>query len=448
MINNKINYPKAISTWLKKFDMNVDALLNRVKHPEEIRMILECSKEYPSWYEFVEICNGLNLTLYEFFDEECDAFEGNFKAYNYSFGIKESLQNLIDEHRKTAMGISCSMKMPQLAIESILDGSNPNPSMKNVSKILVACNTTLYDFFARAEYEEFITQPSEEVKQEEETSEVEEKDDTSMDEGASTAKNTYVRNNLFRHYTQEELHERSVNSRVANRSHIKHIKRSNNVTRCMIADYDVQVAIRYHYDLITDGYTQADVAKRVGWSDNIHTGKYYISILRDGLNMKFAAIAKFCDAFHVSLYEFLNPEVTEFSYYDGKNSEFDSSEIALKLIYNAGFDSVDDFKKATNPKCCVIALRQKSITRVQVNSLIAFCDALGIKLYEFFESQSNKEFDQTKTMAKMRREKVLKTEAEKQKSSENTPVAKLMSQYRKLSLEEKNLFLTMLLAEK
>ena len=42
MINNKINYPKAISTWLKRFNMNVESLMNQVKHSEEIMKILEC----------------------------------------------------------------------------------------------------------------------------------------------------------------------------------------------------------------------------------------------------------------------------------------------------------------------------------------------------------------------------------------------------------------------
>lgn len=232
MINNKINYPKAISTWLKRFNMTIDDLFKSVKHIEEIQKILECSKEYPSWYEFVEICNGLGITLYEFFDEDCDAFEGNFKAYNYSFNIKESLQKIIDEHHKTAMGISCSMKMPQLAIESILDGSNPDPSMKNVSKILVACNTQLYDFFAQSEFEEFNSQTSEEVKQYEEASETEVKDDTSMEETDSPEAAASMKScNLTLHYTRKEIGKKSANSRIANRSHIKCIKDSNSDRR-------------------------------------------------------------------------------------------------------------------------------------------------------------------------------------------------------------------------
>lgn len=449
MINNKINYPKAISTWLKRFNMNVESLMNQVKHSEEIMKILECSKEYPSYYEFVEICNGLGLTLYEFFDEDCEVFEGNFKAYNFSFSIKESLQRLIDEHHKTAMGISCSMKMPQLAIESILDGSNPDPSMKNVSKILVACNTQLYDFFAQSEFEEFNPQMSEEVKQEEKISEVEENGASSNKEVESTDDAASMKScNLTLHYTREEIGKKSANSRIANRDHIKCIKDGGSNDRRMIADYNVQKAIKYHYDIITDGYTQADVANRVGWSSNIYTNKSHIQEFRNGCNTTFKFIIKFCDAFHVSLYEFLNPKVTEFSYFEGKNSDFNSSKTSLELIYAAGFNSVREFMVATNPKCNVIALRQRNITNLQINSLIALCDALGIELYEFFASQSNKEVDQTKTMAKMRRKKVLKTEAEKQATSENTPVAKLMLQYRKLTLEEKNLFLTMLLAEK
>lgn len=445
MINNKINYPKAISNWLKRFNMNVDSLLSQVKHSEEIRMILECSKEYPSWYEFVEICNGLNLTLYEFFDEDCDVFEGNFKAYNFNFNIRESLQKLTDEHRKTVMGISCSMKMPQLAIESILDGSNPDPSMKNVSKILVACNTTLYDFFAQSEFEEFNPQTSEEVKQEEETSDTEVKDDTSVEEVDSPDDATSTKScNLTLHYTREELGKKSADCRVANRSHIKYVKNGNNINRRMIADYNVQKAIRYHYDIITDGYTQADVANRVGWSSNIGTSKSRIQEIRSGHNTTFKCIIKFCDAFHVSLYEFLNPNVTEFSYFEGKNSDFSSSEVALELIYAAGFNSVREFTEATNPKCSVIALRQRNIMDLQINSLIALCDALGIKLYEFFKSQS--EPVQPKPVAKEKKEKEDKGKAKKQTS--DTPVTNLMLQYKRLSLEEKNLFLTMLLAEK
>lgn len=439
MINNKINYPKAISTWLKRFNMTIDDLFKSVKHIEEIQKILECSKEYPSWYEFVEICNGLGLTLYEFFDEECDVFEGNFKAYNYSFSIREELQRIIDEHHKTAMGISCSMKMPQLAIESILDGSNPDPSMKNVSKILVACNTQLYDFFAQSEFEEFNSQTSEEVKQDEEASETEVKDDTSMEETDSPEAAASMKScNLTLHYTRKEIGKKSANSRIANRSHIKCIKDSNSDRR-LIADYNVQKAIRYHYDAITDGYMQVDVAKRVGWSSNIHTCKSRIQEIRSGHNTTFKCIIKFCDAFHVSLYEFLNPNVTEFSYFEGKNSDFSSSEVALELIYAAGFNSVREFTEATNPKCSVIALRQRNIMDLQINSLIALCDALGIKLHEFFKSQVTQKENNSKKEVKQK---------EIKKKTETTPVANLMLQYRRLTLEEKNLFLTMLLAEK
>ena len=427
MINNKINYPKAISTWLKKFDMNVDTLLNRVKHPEEIRMILECSKEYPSWYEFVEICNGLNLTLYEFFDENCDVFEGNFKGYNYNFSIRESLQNLIDEHRKTAMGISCSMKMPQLAIESILDGANPNPSMKNVSKILVACNTALYDFFAKAEYEEFITQPSEEVKQEEETSEFEEKDDTSMDEDTSTAKQST--NNLYKNYSKKEIIAKSVTARIDNIKDID-LRKVSGKNRRVISDNDVRMAVIRHFELITSDLKLTDVADKVQWTNSktLASNNSYIYNFRYGVNMSFDTLIKFCDSFHVSLHQFLNPNIKELSYFDGKNGDIDLKSIMQIAILKKGYASYAEFKETAHPKCNVYAIYDKPLSQIRLNTLIAFCSALGMKLWELFDFQNE---------SKKNDDHVEKT----------IPITagKLMNEYLRLSIEERNKFLLMVL---
>lgn len=453
MINNKINYPKAISTWLKRFDMNVESLMAQVKHSEEIMRILECSKEYPSWYEFVEICNGLGLTLYEFFDEECDVFEGNFKAYNYSFSIREELQRIIDEHHKTAMGISCSMKMPQLAIESILDGSNPDPSMKNVSKILVACNTQLYDFFAQSEFEEFNPQMDEEVKQEEESSEVEEngassnkEEDSPVDtEVSKSVEKKEAANNPFtKNFTREEITRKSIEGRIRNSEHIRHIKSYGNKYRTIIVDNDVRNAIITHFDSLTKDLSGTDVSLRCKWTENPYHYAPYFKSLENGLNITFSVLIKLCDGFHVSLYEFLNPNIStsEFKYYEKKNSDFDFRKIRLNAIYKKGFKSVKSFEEATNPKCSMTALCHASFEKLRVNTLIAFCDALGIKLWEFFEFQENeyKAYAQKKEVSKKKKEKA--------ETSETSPVAGLMLQYRRLTLEEKNLFLTMLLAEK
>ena len=427
MINNKINYPKAISTWLKKFNMNVEYFLSQVKHPEEIRMILQCAKEYPSWYEFVEICNGLNLTLYEFFDEDCNVFEGNFKVYNYSFNIKESLQKLIDDHRKTAMGISCSMKMPQLAIENILDGSNPNPSMKNVSKILVACNTALYDFFAKAEYEEFITQPSEEVKQEEETSEVEEKDDTSMDEDTSTAKQSI--NNLYKNYSKKEIIAKSVTARIDNIKDID-LRKVSGKNRRVISDNDVRMAVIRHFELITNDLKLTDVADKVQWTNSktLASNNSYIYNFRYGVNMSFDTLIKFCDSFHVSLHQFLNPNIKELSYFDGKNGDIDLKSIMQIAILKKGYASYAEFKETAHPKCNVYAIYDKPLSQIRLNTLIAFCSALGMKLWELFDFQNE---------TKKNNDHVEKV----------TPITagKLMNEYLRLSIEERNKFLLMVL---
>ena len=451
MINNKINYPKAISTWLKRFNMNVESLMAQVKHSEEIVKILECSKEYPSWYEFVEICNGLELTLYEFFDEECDVFEGNFKAYNYSFSIREELQRIIDEHHKTAMGISCSMKMPQLAIESILDGSNPDPSMKNVSKILVACNTQLYDFFAQSEFEEFNPRMDEEVKQEEASSEVEEngassnkEEDSPVDTEVSKSvekKEAAKKDPFTKNFTREEITRKSLEGRKRNSEHIHHVKAYNNKYRTIIVDNDVRNAIITHFSFLTKDLSGIDVSTRCKWTENPYHYAPYCESLDNGLNITFSTLVKFCDGFHVSLYEFLNPNIREFKYYEKKNSDFDFHKIRLNFIYKKGFKSIKSFEEATNPKCNMVALGRASFEKLRVNTLIAFCDALDIKLWEFFEFQENERIVYKK-------KEVTKKKNEKKETPENTPVAGLMLQYRRLTLEEKNLFLTMLLAEK